>query len=251
MKNKLEQIAGICKDRFDFCIRLIDEFNLKSVAELGVYRGEFAQMILKNNQSVEKYIMIDPWRNLDAWNKPANTDNESFERFYKETIQKTDFAKKKRIVLRGKTTEVINEIPDNTLDFVYIDGDHTLKGISIDLVNIWPKVKEDGFIVGDDFSPSIWQHSLDFEPTLVFPFAVYFAEAINAKIYALPFGQFVMIKQGGAKFDFVDLTNGKYNCVELRTQFFQMKTQERNSINNIVKRSLITCRNVFSAFKKK
>ncbi|MEO0338135.1 MAG: riboflavin synthase, partial [Bacteroidota bacterium] len=55
----------------------------------------------------------------------------------KETLDKTNFAKEKRIILRGKTTEVINKIKDNSLDFVYIDGDHTLRGITIDLINIW------------------------------------------------------------------------------------------------------------------
>lgn len=218
MKDKISEIVRKSNNRFDICINLIEAFSLANVAELGVYRGEFAQKVLEKNQSVEKYTMIDPWRNLDAWNKPANTDNETFEKFYQETIEKTDFAKDKRIILRGKTTEVVSNIQDNTLDLVYIDGDHTLKGISIDLISMWPKVKENGFIVGDDFCPSIWQHSQEYEPTLVFPFAVYFAEAVHASIYALPFGQFVIWKQRAGEFELTDLTDGLYSNPELRSQ---------------------------------
>src|SRR5690606_33072558 len=122
--------------------------------------------------------------------KPANTNNAEFEAYYQETINRTAFAKEKLQVLRGKTTEVIRHVDEASVDFAYIDGDHTLKGISIDLIGLWGKIKPGGFIGGDDFCPSIWQHSKTFEPTFVFPFAVYFAEAVGAKIYVLPFNQF-------------------------------------------------------------
>jgi hypothetical protein len=41
--------------------------------------------------------------------------------------------------LRGKTTEVIDKIPDASLDIVYIDGDHMLRGITIDLCQSPPR----------------------------------------------------------------------------------------------------------------
>ena len=33
-------------------------------------------------------------------------------------------------MLRGTTTEVIDRVPDRSVDFAYIDGDHTLRGIT-------------------------------------------------------------------------------------------------------------------------
>ena len=218
MKDIIRKINDKSKDRFTFCSELINEFNLKKVAELGVYRGDFAKEILKKCPIIDEYTMIDPWRNLSEWNKPANKDNDTFEGFFQETMQKTDFAKEKRKVLRGKTTEIIDEIKDESLDFVYIDGDHTLKGITIDLINLWPKIKKNGFIVGDDFCSSIWQHSPKFEPTLIFPFAVYFAEAVNTKIFGLPNSQFLITKDLSG-FEFIDLTNDEYSNTELRKQF--------------------------------
>lgn len=246
MKEKINKLAENSNNRFDFCINLIDEFKLKKVAELGVYKGNFAQKVLSKNQHIEKYTMIDPWRNLTAWNKPANTDNDTFEKFYQETLEKTDFAKEKRIILRGKTTEIISQIQDNAYDFVYIDGDHTLKGISIDLINLWPKVNENGFIVGDDFSRTIWQHNQKFEPTMVFPFAVYFAEAVNAKIYGLPYGQFILVKEQSG-FEFIDLTGGKYSSLELRTQFISKK---QSRIKNLIKKNIPFASKIYSALKK-
>jgi hypothetical protein len=79
-------------------------------------------------------------------------------------------------------------------------------------------VKPDGFIGGDDFTPSLWQHKTSFEPSLVFPFAVYFAEAVDATIYALPYSQFCLQKNAQRGFSFVDLT-GQYGDVTLQNQF--------------------------------
>jgi hypothetical protein len=112
---------------------------------------------------------------------------------------------------------LIDLIADGELDFAYIDGDHTLKGIAIDLIRVYPKVKTGGFIGGDDFSRTIWPHKTSYEPTLVFPFAVYFAEAVGATIYALPNIQFCLLKTDRPEFNFVDLT-GQYSEVALRNQ---------------------------------
>lgn len=215
-------------DRFQLWSHFINENKLSHLAELGVYKGDFAKYILDNCEVVEKYYMIDPWRNLEDWNKPANTDNDEFEIFYNDAIDKTNFASEKRIVLRGKTTEVINKIEDKTLDFIYIDGDHTLKGITIDLITSWNKVKEDGFIAGDDFCPSIWQHSNDFEPTLIFPFVIYFAEAMNVKIYALPFNQFVISKKVKG-YEFINWSGKNYDNINLLAHINQKK---KNKVTN-------------------
>jgi len=217
-----QQIIKNCLDqsnsRFELWVNFLNSIKVKNVAELGVYKGDFAAKLLKECDSIEKYYMVDPWRHLDDWNKPANKEDNKFEKFLSETKSKTDFASSKRIILRGKTTEVIDKIPDEELDFAYIDGDHTLKGISIDLIRLFPKIKDGGWIGGDDFSKTVWQHSTKFEPTLVFPFAVYFAEAVNAQIYALPNSQFLLFKDSTQSFSFIDLT-GDYQDTGLKEQF--------------------------------
>lgn len=83
-----------------------------------------------------------------------------------------------------------------------------------------------GFLGGDDFTRSVWQHGAAFEPTLVFPYAVYFAEAVGATIYALPYSQFCLQKGEGSQFAFVDLT-GDYDDLGLRNQFTPEKLLKR------------------------
>lgn len=204
--------------RFDLWIRLVESLKVENIAEIGVYKGDFAYQLLQQCNSIKKYYMIDPWRHLDDWTKPANKKNSIFEQFFLETKEKTDFASNKRVILRGKTAEVAEKIANNELDLAYIDGDHTLRGITIDLMCLYDKIGVGGWIGGDDFSRSIWQHPPNYEPSFVFPFAVYFAEAVGAKIYALPYSQFLIEKNEVKSFSFIDLT-GKYKHLELKSQF--------------------------------
>jgi len=206
------------QSRLEFWAEFIQSIGAQRMAEVGVYRGDFAAFVLQRCQGLTRYYMIDPWRHLDDWNKPANHDDSVLGEFLQETKAKTDFAAAKRVILRGKTTEVIDQIPDGELDLAYIDADHTLKGIAVDLIRVYPKVRLGGFLGGDDFTRSVWEHKTSFEPTLVFPFAVYFAEAVGATIFALPHSQFCLQKTHRRQFSFIDLT-GSYDDVGLRDQF--------------------------------
>lgn len=187
--------------------------------EIGVWKGEFSEALLQACPEIATYYLVDPWRHLTGWNKPANVSQEQFEAVYTEALARTEFAGDRRRVLRGTTLEVVGRIPDHGLDFAYIDGDHTLRGIAVDLLSVAPKVRPGGFIGGDDFLPNIWQHGPDYEPTLVFPFAVYFAEATRSLLYALPCNQFLLQlpADGDQRFSFVD-TTGRYPEPALRHQ---------------------------------
>ncbi len=188
--------------------QIIQQLQAKDVLELGVFRGAFAEHILRHCQSIMHYYMLDPWQHLDDWNKPSNFDQPSFDDAYSLAMAQTDFARERRIVLRGRTTETIDEISDESLDIAYIDGDHTLRGIAIDLIRTYPKIRPGGILGGDDYSATIWQHADSFEPTLVCPFAAYFAESQGTPIVILPHAQFAIIKplRPGCYFRVIDTT---------------------------------------------
>ena len=58
------------------------------------------------------------------------------------------------------------------------------------------------------------EHDIRYEPTLVCPFSIYFAEAIDVPIVALPFNQFVLQKRNKSSFRFID-TTGNYSNISL------------------------------------
>jgi hypothetical protein len=205
-------------DRRTLIIDILNKIEVKNFAEIGVLKGEFALSILESVNSIQKYFLIDPWRHLDNWNRPGNRPEQEFMDIFSEAVDKLSQFDYKTKFLRGKTTEVVDSIEDESLDAIYIDGDHTLRGITIDLICLYPKVRIGGLIIGDDFTSTIWQHHTQYEPTFVFPFAVYFAEALGNMIFSLPSNQFAIIKDDNRQANvFVDLV-GKYPSLDLREQ---------------------------------
>ena len=116
-----------------------------------------------------RFVKRDVLLTADAYPDPRTMP--CFATYLAETKANTEFAGDKRIIQRGTTTEVLDQISAVSPDFVYIDGDLTLHGISIDLIKVYPKVRAGGWIGGDDFAHTVWQHQARYEPTLVFPFA--------------------------------------------------------------------------------
>jgi hypothetical protein len=218
-------LADRSTDRMAFWTAFINEQGIRSLVEIGVFRGAYAATILAGCPGITDYYMLDPWRHLDDWNKPANKDDDRFERFYQESMAVTQGHEAQRRVLRGRTTEVIDQIADGSLDFTYVDGDHTLRGIAIDMMCVDGKIRQGGWIGGDDLSPSIWQHGVEYEPSMVFPFVAHFAEAHAHPFYALPNNQF-LIHKSGSGFEYHDLT-GRYPTTDLLEQILNPRERTR------------------------
>ncbi len=219
-RELLSRIVATSTSRTQLWASFLSETKLARVAEVGVWKGDFAAAMLTACPAIDTYAMIDPWRHLEEWNKPANVATDTFEAIRAEAMAKTEFAAARRKVLRGTTLEVVDSIDDGSLDFAYIDGDHTLRGIVTDLVAMRPKIRAGGFLAGDDFCPNVWQHGPDFEPTLVFPVAVDVALAMRATIFALPFNQFLIALPSddrAGRGEFVDLV-GTYPALDLARQ---------------------------------
>lgn len=187
--------VGKSASRKELLVSLLTDLGTVRVAEVGVWKGDFAQTALQEIGQIEKYVLVDPWRNLPDWNKPFNKSDDEFEDVRKEALSRVEDFKDKVVEIRATTKEAKVQIGDSSLDLVYIDGDHTLRGITIDLISLLPKVRRGGFLCGDDFSKTIWQHTTDYSPTEVFPFALYFAEAHDLPIFTLPYNQFIILNE--------------------------------------------------------
>lgn len=216
----LRETAARASDRVALSVAIARRIEARRMLEVGVARGGFAAAMLRSCPDIAEYVMLDPWRRLKRWNKGANRADAAQEDAWRAAMARTAFAADRRRVLRGTTREMIGEIPDGSLDVIYVDGDHTLRGVILDLTLCWPKLRPGGVMIGDDFAPTIWQHIKWFEPTLVFPAAVHFAEAFDVEIFAAGDDQFVMPKAAGEDapgFAFHDLVGG-YHRLELLEQ---------------------------------
>ena len=89
----LRALGEAAANRVELWTRFAREAEARRVAEIGVYRGRFAARMLADCPAIETYYMVDPWRNLEDWNKPANTSDDEFERIFREAMERTSGAR--------------------------------------------------------------------------------------------------------------------------------------------------------------
>ena len=133
--------------------------NARAV-EIGVHEGDFSARIL-NSTAPEMLTLIDPWKlhgeesHADALYGSNRSDEEEMEQRYAQVKQRFE-GMRNVTILRESSTEAHVHIPDASLDFVYIDGDHSYEGCSSDIRLYSPKLKLGGFLIGDDYSLGHW-----------------------------------------------------------------------------------------------
>jgi len=59
-------------------------------------------------------------------------------------------------ILRGYSNAMADHIPDESLDFVYLDADHSHKGCLADIREYWYKLKPGGIMAGHDYEDIEW-----------------------------------------------------------------------------------------------
>ena len=124
-------------------------------AEIGVWKGEFSQLILESTEPRELHL-IDPWAFRPEYpdrmyGGTAATQQADMERIYESVVE--CFSGKANVVIHRKDSIVaLSEFPDGYLDWLYIDGDHSYESVLEDLRLAQKKVKERGIIAGDDYT---------------------------------------------------------------------------------------------------
>jgi hypothetical protein len=63
----LQQAASDATDRLNLWETILRGTSLKVMAEVGVQKGLFAAALLAKCSSLERYYMVDPWRQLENW----------------------------------------------------------------------------------------------------------------------------------------------------------------------------------------
>ncbi len=125
-------------------------------AEVGVFRGYTTWRVLKALPDIEKYYCIDPW---ELYSDQARTlRNKSSEKSmladgtaWKDFVKNVAPWRDKITVIRHMSEEALGHIPDEYLDFVFIDANHSYKYAKFDIPGWTRKVKRGGIVFGHDY----------------------------------------------------------------------------------------------------
>jgi uncharacterized Rossmann fold enzyme len=125
-------------------------------AEVGVFAGELSGRLLARTDVT--LFLIDHWTTSEAESSYAQSGDfhavlsqEQQEEYFRATLENVKFAGSRAQILRGASIDMAKVIPDASLDFVFLDADHSYTGCRADIQAWLPKIKPTGFIAGHDY----------------------------------------------------------------------------------------------------
>lgn len=128
---------------------VLNRLGLKRGAEIGVAFGGHSEAILQHT-GVEKLYAIDSYRHRPEYEDPMNLSQHVFDRLYERTGQRLSVFGNRVQQIRLDSVQAAEKI-DESLDFVYIDGDHSYQGVRDDIEAWFRVIREGGIIAGHDY----------------------------------------------------------------------------------------------------
>ena len=116
--------------------------------EIGVGRGEHARSLLET-LNIAKLYLIDPYEMYEGYVADGGRQLPVSQEFIEAQKILKPF-EKKITWIKKMSKDAINDI-EETLDFVYIDGNHDYEFVKNDIENYYPHLKKGGVIGGHDF----------------------------------------------------------------------------------------------------
>jgi hypothetical protein len=173
-------------DTRDCLPHLLNELGLTGHGvEIGVYRGEYSK-ILAERWHGEKLWLVDPWTHFDPvpsgaewWEYPPpyleapwtpttdRTERAGVNRSdvgHRANMAATrenvaDWLLTNKVEMKRQTSQQAARcVEDDSLSFVYLDGNHTYEAVRQDIHCWYRKVKPGGIIGGHDYSDVRWSH---------------------------------------------------------------------------------------------
>lgn len=125
--------------------KYFNELGFKVGAEIGVAAGKYSRVFCWNIPDIHLYC-IDPWK----------SDPNDLCDYGDENISNRAHAKKilkpfNVTFIEKDSIKALEDFEDNSLDFVYIDANHSFDYVIQDLINWNKKVKSGGIISGHDY----------------------------------------------------------------------------------------------------
>ena len=149
LKGKPARILDCSRKEFP---EFLVEMGYKVGVEVGVYKGEFTERLCKAGL---KMFAVDPWMAFEGQGRDSK----------RQERQDFLFAHAKRVLasydctfIRKTSMDALSNFKDRSLDFVYIDGDHSFRHIAADIVEWEKKVRTGGIVSGHDYFNS-WPKS--------------------------------------------------------------------------------------------
>lgn len=131
---------------------MVGHYNNATFVEVGTWMGKsivyLAEKIKESGKNIKLYG-VDKFIVTECTAKSGEKVNTDFYTEYLKNIQPVaDYI----TTIKNDSVEAAKEFEDNSLDFVFIDADHSYEGCLRDIAAWFPKVKSEGVIAGHDYN---------------------------------------------------------------------------------------------------
>ncbi len=146
----------------DWLLQLIPKGSI--CAEIGVYRGDFAARVWSVARP-ERLHLIDPWKYEPsaAYQESWYGGQRGVSQAYLDAIHDEVWRRFQHEIAAGvvqihraNSSDAAADFPDGYFDWVYIDGNHRYEFVKRDLEEYGAKLKDGGFLTGDDYGEEGW-----------------------------------------------------------------------------------------------
>jgi predicted O-methyltransferase YrrM len=157
MEKYYQQIEGWF-DFPEFYDFIVEQFDNAVFVEIGTWKGKsimYMAMQIKELGKNIKLYGIDTFEGSE--NTPQMSDLQAMKSISKDYLyelylKNIEPLKEFITTIRGSSQEVHTQFEDNSLDFVFIDGNHSYEAVKKDIESWYPKIKSGGIISGHDYT---------------------------------------------------------------------------------------------------
>lgn len=126
--------------------RTFAAYGYRYGAEIGTERGLYAEVLCQANPGL-RLMCVDAWKAYKGYRE--HVTQAKLDGFYAETQAR--LAPYGCACVRAFSVEAAQNVSDGSLDFIYLDANHTYPQVEADLHAWVPKVRRGGMVAGHDF----------------------------------------------------------------------------------------------------
>lgn len=125
-----------------------------AAVEVGTHRGDFARVLL--NTWPGRLMCVDPWCVPPGYEYQAEMllylgGDGDRKLDYLAAVEATKEHANRVLLTMATSEQASHAVPPNSLDFVYIDGDHERAAVTQDIALWWPKLRAGAMLAGHDW----------------------------------------------------------------------------------------------------
>jgi hypothetical protein len=176
IKTDVIEIPNVTRDDL---AEFLAEVGFEYGIEVGVAAGEYSEILIKANPNlylagVDPYIPYKGYKDFVRLGTFDSLEKQAHERL--DTYANYEF-------IKLTSVEAAQQVPDGSLDFVYIDANHSEPYVSQDITAWTPKVRKGGIVAGHDYARIKGNNNEDSKNWAVIPAITKYVKENDHQLY--------------------------------------------------------------------